>query len=346
MKQSILVFSILALLAPLFAADATGLAGNEVIIPVVGRTPGAAGSQWRTDLVVANVSMRPVSRPVTITFHPADGSLAQTLDFDLQPRASRLFPDIVATFGLEQGAGLLRVTSTDAGARLVARARVYNAGSPSGEFGQNVPGKRPADLQTRHSLPGVTGVDGSRTNIGISNPHDSELGFWFNLFDASGELRITFGFTYVAPRTVHQINDVFAWAGVAPFEGALVEISTTAPAYVWASVVRGDSGDAVFIPGVAPGPEQGDPIEPDCASPAPMLLAQNPGEGWIVILHDEVNASAAASRFIQKYEFTVYTLYEHAFKGFSSMDISAETLKELRCQAEVKVIEQNAIAVP
>lgn len=346
MKHAVLVFSFLAILIPHIAANASELAGNDILIPVAGRTPGAEGSQWRTDLVVANVSMRQMIRPVTISFHPADGSPSQTLDFQLQGRASRIFPDVLATFGHEQGAGILQVTSADAGAKLTARARIYNVGSPIGEFGQGVPGLRSSELQLRHSLPGLSGIAGSRSNVGISNPHSFEIGFWFNLFDADGDAKTSFGFTTVAPRSVIQINDVFAWAGVEPFDGALVEISTTASAYVWASVVRGDSGDAIFIPGVAPGSEIGGPIEPSCEAPAPIFLADVPAEGWIVILHDDVDAAATAVLFGQEYEFTIRTLYEHAFKGFSSMDISPAAIAGLRCEPQVKAVEQNASAVP
>jgi hypothetical protein len=111
-------------------------------------------------------------------------------------------------------------------------------------------------------------------------------------------------------------------------------------------VVRGDSGDAIFIPGVAPGPETGGPVEPNCGAPAPIFLADVPAEGWIIIFHDEVDAAVAAVHFGQKYGFTIRTLYEHAFKGFSSVDVSPAAIAGLRCESQVKVVQQNASYVP
>lgn len=83
-------------------------------------------------------------------------------------------------------------------------------------------------------------------------------------------------------------------------------------------------------------------IPPDCAAPAPLYLATNPGEGWIVVLQNDTDAAAAASILSQKYGFTIRNLFEDAFKGFTAVSLSPTSIAGLRCEPVVKFIEQNA----
>jgi hypothetical protein len=337
---SFLVALILVLAPAAFAADT---AGNAIFVPVVSRTPGALGSEWRTDLVISNVSRRSVTVPFTVTFTPNDGSPGTSMHGEIGPRTSRTFTDVVNIgFGRAVAAGVVHVTSSSPDARLTARARIYNVASVNGEFGQHVPGARVSDLQREHHLNGLTGVDGNRTNVGISNPWNTEISFWISVFKDEGDLQFAAGWWTLAPRQVLQINDVFAWIGKAPFANATIEITTSQPAFVYASVVRADSGDPIFVPAVTPGAElSGGVIQPQCTAPAPLYIADNPAEGWIVVFQDDTNAAASASLLAQKYGFTVRSVYEAAFRGFVSADVSQTAIAGLRCEPVVKFIEQN-----
>ncbi|HEY0592638.1 MAG TPA: hypothetical protein VGF40_12785 [Thermoanaerobaculia bacterium] len=341
-KLSYLILTVMALaIAPdALAAEA---AGNAIFIPVAARTPGALGSEWRTDLVVSNVSRLGIEVPYTITFHPNDGSPAQTMYGQIPGRTSYTFTDVVNSgFGKAVGAGTIMVASSSTSARLTARARIYNVASANGEFGQHVPGVRVGDLGREHHIAAVTGVDGNRANLGIANPWNDTSSFWISVFKEQGDLLYSAGWFTVAPRQVLQINDVFAWLGVAPIANATFEITTAHPAYVYASMVRADSGDPIFVAAVNPGTElTGGVVPPQCTAPAPLHLANNPAEGWIVFLQDGTNAASAAAIFSEKYHFTVRTLYEHAFRGFSSYDVSNSAIAGLRCEPTVKLVQQN-----
>ncbi len=341
-KHSYLILTVIVLaLAP--GALAAEAAGNAIFVPVVSRTPGALGSEWRTDLVVSNVSRLGIEVPYTITFHPNDGSPARMMYGQIPGRTSYTFADVVSTgFGQAVGAGTVTVTSSSANARLTARARIYNVASVNGEFGQHVPGVRVGDLSREHHIAAVTGVDGNRANLGIANPWNETNSFWISVFKEQGDLLYSAGWVTVAPRQVVQANDVFAWLGVAPIANATFEITTARPAYVYASIVRADSGDPIFVPAVNPGAElTSGVIPPQCGAPAPLHVANNPAEGWIVFLQDDTNAASAAAIFTEKYHFTVRTLYEHAFRGFASYDVSNTAIAGLRCEPTVKLVQQN-----
>ncbi len=223
------------------------LAG-EILIPAVFRGPGAAGSVWRTEIVLANLS--PTSQfPVhsTVTFYPSGGGTPVPIDLVTSPMETYAIHDAVFEwFSVVEGGGIVRVTWDEPNARITSRARIYNISS-GGEFGQEVPGLPVDALQLDNYLPGVSGTDGNRTNIGVSNPHDTAVQFWVELFDTSGLSRGAFS-TIVEPRSYRPFNDIFSQFQAGPLNAAMVRVlAINKPLYPYASVVRSDTGDATFV---------------------------------------------------------------------------------------------------
>lgn len=223
------------------------LAG-EILIPAVYRGPGALGSDWRTEIVLANLSTGPQSPfRSTITFHPTGGGTPVPIELVTSPMEIYAIHDAVFEwFSVTQGGGIVRVTWDEPNGRITARARIYNV-STGGEFGQEVPGLPLDALQLDNYLPGVSGTDGNRTNIGVSNPHDTAVQFWVELFDTSGLSRGAFS-TVVEPRSYRPFNDIFSHFQAGPLNVAMVRVlAINKPLYPYASIVRSDTGDATFV---------------------------------------------------------------------------------------------------
>jgi hypothetical protein len=330
-------------------SGATLFAGShEVLIPIVARTAGAHGSEWRTDVVISNPAHRGNAVPVMIVFSPNDGAV-QTASADLIPRQTLVLRDVLrSSFGVESGSGLLRIQSLAPTAEIIARARIYNIGGAQGEFDQSVTGYPTDSLTREHLLSGLSGVAGNRTNIGVSNPWSVPVTVSLSLFHASGDFRGSVS-TVVPAGKVVQWNDIFAQLGKEPFEDATVVVNAGFGVYAYASVVRSDSGDATFVAGsgVRFGNELLLPAA--CANPAPVNLTP-PGSqeasGWIVVFRDDVaDPEALARQLAAQYGFTVRTFYADAFKGFSA-DFGQETLAELRCLPSIAWISQNTVVNP
>jgi hypothetical protein len=221
---------------------------GEVLIPVVYRGGGANDTLWRSEIVVSNVSSN-LTAPTwtTITYHGDDGQTKE-VRMPLSPKEVIAVPDATRQwFDVESGGGIVRVTWDDApNVRIIARARIYNVGA-HGEYGQSVPGVDTSRLVTEHFLPGLSGVDGNRTNVGVSNPGTSPTLFWIELIDTSGESRGAFA-TSVPARSYRQFNDIFSYFQAGPLNAAMIRIvSSDAPVYAYASIVRNDTGDATFV---------------------------------------------------------------------------------------------------
>ncbi|HEX6098860.1 MAG TPA: hypothetical protein VF432_21270 [Thermoanaerobaculia bacterium] len=235
-------------LAALLFLSSSAFAG-EILIPAVYRGAGANGTLWRTEIVVSNVTEGPASVvPVTVTLHRDNGT-AQDLVLHLSPMEVLAIPDAVhAWFGIENGGGIVRVTWDGDQTRIMARARVYNVGE-HGEYGQSMPGLDTWRLVSTHYLPGLSGIEGNRTNVGVSNPTTADALVWIELIDTSGLSRGSFA-TGIPARSYRQFNDIFSYFQAGPLNAAMVRVSSTnVPVYAYASIVRNDTGDATFVAG-------------------------------------------------------------------------------------------------
>jgi hypothetical protein len=330
------------------AAHAYDLTATDIFIPVVARTAGANGSQWRTDLTVTNVSRAPQAVTVFIKFIPTGTNQEHWSSEVLDPRQTLVLDDFIRNrFGLQNAVGTVRITSPSKGARLTANARIYNRGSVYGEFGQGVPALPVDGLTGEHYLTGLTALGGNRTNIGISNPWELEVQIWISLYDEYGDLRGAFA-TALGPRDLLQLNDVFAHFSTGPLEGATVHITSDSAVATYASIVRNDSGDARFITGS--GFARGNEIllPTACSWAGPVNLVR-PGtqaaDGWIVRLRDNyVDPVGRAALLAQEYNFTVIQMLE-SLRSFHA-ELTPEQIALLRCNSAVALISQNTQITP
>jgi hypothetical protein len=158
-----------------------------IVVPVVAHAAGEKGSQWVSDVHLANVDS--VGRAVRITFRDRAGVEVGHRDLLLGAGKGELLRDIVlATFGASSGAGSLRIDSVPPGG-IVVQSRTYNAGSGGGTFGQGIPG-RPALSSIaaggRGNLIGLESSPSFRTNIGITEVGGGNVRVGVALLDRSG----------------------------------------------------------------------------------------------------------------------------------------------------------------
>lgn len=232
------------------AVGAIDIVGLEVVVPVVMHGPGALGTQWRTDLWISNPTMG--RKDVEATFYPTNGQPVATA-LSIGPVDTVELRDVVlATFGFSNAKGMLLLTTSGA-IGVQATARIYNAGNPVGEFGQFMPGIAIERLERQAFVPGLSGVDGDRANFGVANPGQEAADITVYALDAQGELLATREFS-VGGMSVIQFNDLFAELGIPPQRVVQLDMhnARAEPIYGYGSVVRNDTGDAIFIFGTSP----------------------------------------------------------------------------------------------
>ena len=227
---------------------------GDSLVPTVAHLPGRGGTQWRSDVTVANLGPTRTEFSMGLLARGQPNPAPATRTFTLDPGVAAGYPDIVTdVFGLT-GPGALRLAAPP-GDGLVVTTRTYNQ-TPAGTFGMDVPRLR-ADEAIEDGRTGVlmhlsqsaTPGAGSRTNLGLVNAGSDPIDVKVELFSASASLLGTL--------TVHlrgmepvQLDRVFARVTTADVPDGVVRVSTTTPGgrfFAFASVVDNRSGDPVLV---------------------------------------------------------------------------------------------------
>lgn len=333
-SRAVRLFFSIILAFPLFAS---GVAGRHLIVPVVARAPGAFGSDWRTDLMVSNVG----SQDALVGILLRDERGLDLGSRTIRPGQTVILKDVLReSFRRESSHGWIEVNATPAGAVITASARIYN--TAAGSFGAQIPAAPVVSLGQDLALEGLSGVSGNRTNAGITNPNAfDDATVSLTLRDVEGAIRATSSMV-VRRATMSMINDVFTSMGVAPLEGARLDVQSSLPVYAFASVVT-PSGDSDFVAGAARDRAVSDALAPSCASPAYLGFAVHPVGNWMVVFRSGNDAATRTHELEAKYGFKAETIWTTSpLIGFvTEKALSPAALAGLRCEPDVGHLEQN-----
>ena len=225
---------------PLYIGAAALPTRREAIIPVVGRSPGAHGTFWRSDVTI---------------FNPGSGWLSLTLrhggknkSLFLMANETSVISDIVDAMGLESGTGTL-VVSWDSSTGPIITTRNYTPAPDGGTFGQSID---PVAAFTNESY--VTGLrsDSSfRANVGFVNGGTSPISVQVALIGANGA-QVAAASLSLNPDQLIQTSVAALFPGVnASGLGSftLHARSSAAGLFAYGSVIDNASGDPVFFGG-------------------------------------------------------------------------------------------------
>jgi len=223
-------------------------AGEALWVPAAAHATGFGGSQWRTELVLANLG--PESSQLELAFLPtgSDNTSPVTTTLALAPGEVRVVDDAVEALFGASGTGALRIVP-DAGPVTVL-SRTYNL-TPEGTYGQFIAAvPETAGFAAGESalLSGLSGDADFYTNIGVVNLATEPIAVRIDLRDAGGgSLGVR---TVNLPPWSHvQVNK--AIPGSAGVRGARAVITSDTPGarfLAYGSVVDASSGDPVLVP--------------------------------------------------------------------------------------------------
>lgn len=220
-------------------------------VAVVAHVAGVGGTSWRSDLALANPSDATLA--LQLVFSPSGSLTSLTRDLTLQPRESRLLPDLVATlFAAGDMRGGLRVVPPLEGPAPTVSARTY-AVEMRGNLGQGLPGVV-APAAGTYYVPGVFSDSVYRTNVGVTA---DSAGVWATLRlyrGTDGEVgSVTKG---ISPRDQQQWSlDSLFGGKIQPGVPMTLGFGLDHAAVCYASLVDQASRDSVFLQGDTPAEE-------------------------------------------------------------------------------------------
>ncbi len=218
------------------------LPGGAMLLPAVGRAPGANGTFWRSDVTLFNPSFA----PATVTLRYA---AAGTRTLTLTAGETRVLSDIISWFGLGgSSSGMLEVSSF--GSMPVVTSRSYTTDVNGGTYGQSVD---PVAAFGRDMY--VTGLRSDvsfRSNVGFVNGGGELVAVSVRLLASSGQVvaatQLMLG---ASSQAQYSLASLFPGVNVAGVGTVTLHARTDgAPTlFAYGSIIDNASGDPVFFAG-------------------------------------------------------------------------------------------------
>ena len=230
------------------SADVLVMGPCVAFVPASAHAAGAAGTNWVSDLVLHNPGAAPAEALLYFAKRAATALLAPPETVAVPAGASLRLADVVEdTFAQSAASGAILI---GADAPLVLSSRTYND-SASGTFGQYIPGDPSSAAVAdgeRALLLQLTRNTGYRTNIGVTNVTQHQIGVTVDLFAADGA---TLGQrTATVPALGHvQLDDVLAgliFGDIADAYAVVRGSDAAAAFFAYASVIDNVSGDPIY----------------------------------------------------------------------------------------------------
>jgi hypothetical protein len=236
--------------------------GDErLVLPVVGRGPGAAGTQWLSSLELFNTSATEIDVVLFFNRSGQDNTTpAAQASLSVPARGLVVIDDLLAeAFLLNDANGSVDI---QASAPVIAHSRIANVGGADGTYGQLVPAIPERWAMGDDTAPGLDAkVDvvslfevrhdaDFRTNIGAANVSGVPLQIEVRAFlDTSpiGQMTVL----ELPPFSHRQLNGILPTLGIPNGTfGVRLELAAAAGSagrfVAYASVVDNSTGDAVF----------------------------------------------------------------------------------------------------
>jgi PKD repeat protein len=224
---------------PVYIQAAVPSGGNSLTIPGVGRTPGANGTFWRSDVTIFNPSS--TTAALTLTFN----NFVQTVF--IGGNDTEVLADVLSRFGRTSGSGTLKVEWTSTTGPVVT-SRTYTSVEGGGSYGQSV--EPVAAFGNRMYVPGLRHDNGYRTNIGFVNGGSESETITVTLLSPLGvELGKTTLRVDPNQQVQHGSAALFPNANLANGFTLHVQGDANAQVFAYGSMVDNRSGDPVFFAG-------------------------------------------------------------------------------------------------
>jgi len=222
---------------------------SRIVIPAVGRLPGANGTYWRSDVTLFNPNGF-IPQTITLRYRAAgaDNRNAASRQFTVLGGRTMVLADILSTFGLSSGSGALEVTWSGGGAPVVT-SRTYTTVAGGGTYGQSID---PIAAFGRDAfVPGLRSDFAFRTNVGFVNDGDVTTGVTVSLLASNGQTLAT-AFVQLPPKSQAQSSVGALFPNIDA--GSLGYFTLQAhddsgQLFAYGSIVDNGSGDPVFFAG-------------------------------------------------------------------------------------------------
>jgi putative Ig domain-containing protein len=258
----------ISLVTPVAPDTKAGPPPDSLIVPAVAHAAGANGSQFQSDIRLANVSAQPQSYLINFTPTATDGTqTGTTTTIQVDPGQTAALDDLLSSFfgtaADGSAAGMLEIrplttTSTSSifsavpssALTSVASSRTYNV-TPQGTFGQFIPAIPFSQFVGKGSILSLQQIAQSaayRTNFGLLEASGEPATVVFHVFDKDGNSIADIPQSLL-PSEHLALNGLLAAHSITLDDGRVeVEVtSATGKVSAYASVIDNLSNDPLLV---------------------------------------------------------------------------------------------------
>lgn len=235
---------------PVYLRALPSSASRDQVIPAVGRTAGAAGTFWRSDVSIFNPGTSSVTASMYFLAAGSNNSSAAPKAVTVPAGRTVRIADVLSTFGVASGSGALRLVNSTG--TLVVSSRTYTTRNDGGSYGQSIDAVLAGNFSGAAAVTGLKSTSTYRTNVGLVNSGTSPITAVVTLHRADGSVA---GTTRVGlgPRSQTQatLAALFPNVNAATLGNVTVRARSEGGAtlFAYGSVIDNRSGDPVFIGG-------------------------------------------------------------------------------------------------
>lgn len=235
---------------PVYIRAVPSVAVRDQVIPAVGRTAGAGGTYWKSDVSLHNPTGAAVNVSMYYLAAGADNMNAVPRVVSVPAGHTVSVGDVLASFGIASGSGALRLTNPNG--TIVASSRTYTSRADGGTYGQSIDPARTPSFSASSVVTGLKSNSGYRTNLGMVNLGSSPITAVLTLHRADGSAAGT-ARVGLAPRSQAQASLASLYPGVDVSSLGNFTVRARSEGgstlFTYGSVVDNTSGDPIFIGG-------------------------------------------------------------------------------------------------
>ncbi|HEY0160800.1 MAG TPA: PKD domain-containing protein [Thermoanaerobaculia bacterium] len=225
---------------PIYIQAVPPKAGTSMVVPVVGRAPGANGTFWRSDVTFFNPATS--TQPLTLRYNGAARTVL------VEGNDTLVLDDVLAEFGHNSGSGLLSVSWTNGSTGPIVTSRTYTSVDGGGTYGQSI--DPVAAFGSSMYVPGLRHDGSYRSNVGLVNGGNETEVVTVRLLSPFGT-ELGRSTVTLAPNAQIQygVAGLFPDAGFGTGFTLSVEGDANAKVFAYGSMIDNKSGDPVFFAG-------------------------------------------------------------------------------------------------
>jgi len=234
---------------PVYLQGAGTPVGGRLVIPAVGRVPGANGTFWRSDVTFYNPTGSTMQ--LALRYQPAgsDNRFVNAVTLNVGGGKTTVLADVLNWLGISSGSGALDVRWNSAIGPVVA-SRTYTTTTGGGTYGQSI--DPVTEFGNDAYVPGLRGDFTYRSNVGFVNGGDTTIGVTTQLLGTNGQV-LAQGFVTLSPRSQVQMTLAQMFPSINPQSLGSVTLKAHADGqpdmFAYGSIIDNTSGDPVFFAG-------------------------------------------------------------------------------------------------